>query len=83
MAACLTAVNDILDRLSLLTFEAYETREQIAQQSVLIDGTVSPVMRLWDQVLILPLVGVIDTLRARRFTERLLGIDGGQRPRSR
>ncbi|MEF8702358.1 MAG: STAS domain-containing protein [Candidatus Accumulibacter sp. UW26] len=74
MAACLTAVNDVLDRLSLLTFEAYvETRERIiAQQSVSLMELSTPVIRLWDQVLMLPLVGVIDTLRARQFTERLL-----------
>ena len=29
-------------------------------------------IRLWDQVLLLPLVGVIDTARARKFTGNLL-----------
>jgi rsbT co-antagonist protein RsbR len=74
LAACLTAVDDVLDRLSLLTFEAHvETREKIiAQQSLSLMELSTPVIRLWDQVLILPLIGVIDTLRARQFTERLL-----------
>jgi rsbT co-antagonist protein RsbR len=74
LAACLTAVDDVLDRLSLLTFEAYvEAREKIiTQQSLSLMELSTPVIRLWDQVLILPLIGVIDTLRARQFTERLL-----------
>jgi rsbT co-antagonist protein RsbR len=74
LAACLTAVDDVLDRLSLLTFEAYvEAREKIiTRQSLSLMELSTPVIRLWDQVLILPLIGVIDTLRARQFTERLL-----------
>lgn len=71
---CLAAMDDVLDRLSLLTFDSYvETRERIiAQQSLSLVELSSPVVRLWDQVLLLPLVGIIDTVRARQFTERLL-----------
>lgn len=74
LAVCLTAMDDVLDRLSLLTFEAYvETRERvIVQQSLSLMELSTPVIRLWDQVLMLPLIGVIDTLRARQFTESLL-----------
>lgn len=74
LTACLMAMNDVLDRLSLLTFEAYvETRERIiVQQSLSLMELSTPVIRLWDQVLMLPLIGVIDTLRARQFTESLL-----------
>lgn len=74
LTVCLRAVDDILDHLSLLTFEAYaETREKvIAQQSLSLMELSTPVIRLWEQVLMLPLIGVIDTLRARQFTESLL-----------
>jgi len=74
LATCLTIVDDVLDRLSLLTFEAYvETREKIiTQQGLSLLELSTPVIRLWDQILILPMIGVIDTLRARQFTERLL-----------
>lgn len=74
LATCLTVLGGVLDRLSLLTFEAYvETRENIiTQQSMSLMELSTPVIRLWDQVLILPMIGVIDTLRARQFTERLL-----------
>ena len=74
LTLCLAAVDDVLDRLSLLTIEAYvEARERlIAQQSLSLVELSSPVMRLWDQVVLLPLVGIIDTVRARQFTESLL-----------
>lgn len=74
LAACLSAVGDVLDRLSLLTFDSFvEARERvIVRQSLSLVELSTPVIRLWDQVLLLPLVGVIDTMRARQFTERLL-----------
>ncbi len=74
LALSLTLLASVLDRLSLLTFNAYvETRENIIlQQSMSLMELSTPVIRLWDQVLILPMIGVIDTLRARQFTERLL-----------
>ena len=74
LATCLTAVDDVLDRMSLLTFEGYvEAREKvIVQQSLSLMELSTPVIRLWEQVLMLPLIGVIDTLRARQFTESLL-----------
>lgn len=70
----LRQVDNVLDRLSLLTFESIvETRERvIAQQSVSLMELSTPVILLWNHVLLLPLVGVIDTIRARQFTERLL-----------
>lgn len=74
LAGAMTVLDDLLDRLSLLIFEAYvETRERvIAQQSLSLQELTSPVIRLWDQLLLLPLVGVVDTFRARQVTERLL-----------
>ncbi|MBN2232895.1 MAG: STAS domain-containing protein [Deltaproteobacteria bacterium] len=74
LVVCLAAVDDVLDRLALMTFDAYvEARERvIAQQSLSLVELSSPVVRLWDQVILLPLVGIIDTVRARQFTERLL-----------
>lgn len=74
LAACLAAVDDVLDRLSLMTFEAYvETRERIiTQQSLSLMELSSPVVKLWDQIILMPLVGIIDTVRARKFTENML-----------
>lgn len=74
LSICLRAVDDVLDRMSLLTFEAFvETRERvIAQQSLSLVELSTPVILLWNNVLLLPLIGVIDTVRARQLTERLL-----------
>lgn len=74
LANALRVIDDILDRLTLLTFEAYvEAREQlISQQSLTMMELSTPAILLWHNVLLLPLVGVIDTNRARQFTERLL-----------
>jgi rsbT co-antagonist protein RsbR len=74
LATSLRAADNVLDRLSLLTFDAFvETRERvITQQSLSLMELSTPVILLWNNVLLLPLVGVIDTIRARQFTERLL-----------
>lgn len=74
LSLCVGLVDDVLDRLSMLSFEAFvETRERvIAQQSLSLQELSTPVIRLWNQLILLPLVGVVDTLRARQITERLL-----------
>jgi len=74
LAACLTAVDDVLDRLPLLTFAAYaEVRETIvAQKSLAAIALSAPVILLCDQVLMLPLVGVINAPRTHEFTVRLI-----------
>lgn len=44
----------------------------ISEQSLSIMELSTPVLRLWHQILLLPLVGVIDTGRARQITDHLL-----------
>ncbi|MBN2885228.1 MAG: STAS domain-containing protein [Chromatiaceae bacterium] len=67
-------LDEVFERLLGFTFAAFiETRERIiTQQSLSLLELSTPVLRLWHQVLLLPLVGVVDTARARHFTERLL-----------
>ncbi len=67
-------MNKIIDNLGLLTFETYaKTREEvILQQSRSLMELSTPVIRLWDQIIMLPIVGVIDTVRATQLMESLL-----------
>jgi rsbT co-antagonist protein RsbR len=47
--------------------------ETIEQQRMTIRELSTPILDLWDGVLTLPVVGIIDTQRAIEMTERLLG----------
>lgn len=68
------AIQELVDEMGLLTVEFYmEVRERIInQQSLSLLELSTPVIRLWNKVLLLPLVGIIDTMRARQITESLL-----------
>jgi len=64
----------LLDQLGLFTTEAYQqTREEIImrQQQELLELS-TPVVRLWDRVLALPLVGTLDSARTQVVMESLL-----------
>jgi rsbT co-antagonist protein RsbR len=67
-------MNKIIDNLALLTFETFtKTREQIiTNQSQALLELSTPAIKLWDEVLLLPVVGVIDTVRAQLLMENLL-----------
>ncbi|WP_144142193.1 STAS domain-containing protein [Paraburkholderia sp. BCC1884] len=63
-----------LDQLGLLTVEAYQaTRQEIIerQQQELLDLT-TPVVRLWDSIVALPLIGTLDSERTQVVMESLL-----------
>jgi rsbT co-antagonist protein RsbR len=67
-------LNRGVDRLGIFTFECYmKAREGIiAQQSRTIMELSTPIIKLWDGILLLPLVGVVDTVRAAQVIEGLL-----------
>jgi rsbT co-antagonist protein RsbR len=70
----LTGINRVVDQLSLKTFAAFvETREQIIQrQSNALVELSTPTLLVWPEILLVPLVGVIDTKRAQQVMEELL-----------
>lgn len=64
----------ILDRLGLYTTEAHQrTREELIarQQQELLELS-TPVVRLWDNVLALPLIGTLDSARTQVVMQNLL-----------
>jgi rsbT co-antagonist protein RsbR len=64
----------VVDRLGLLTMEAYQrTREEIIarQQRELLELS-TPVVRLWDNILAVPLIGTLDSSRTQIVMESLL-----------
>lgn len=66
--------NLLLDRLGLYTVESYiKTREQVIarQQEEMLELS-TPVVKLWDGVLALPLIGTLDSARTQVVMESLL-----------
>jgi len=64
----------LMDKLGLLTFEAHtKGREEVIleQQKSLLELS-TPVIQVWEEILILPLIGSIDSARALQIMENLL-----------
>lgn len=70
----LIGVNRVVDQLSLATFLAFvQTREDtILRQSQAIFELSTPTLLVWPEVILMPLIGVIDTTRAQQIMEELL-----------
>lgn len=63
---------DVTDRKSTEDELQKAKDELITQQSRAIQELSTPVIEVWEDVLVLPLIGVIDTARAQRIVESLL-----------
>jgi len=72
---------DLAKRNAELAEREQENRELIARLRVAVDELSTPVLEIWDDVLVLPVVGIVDTQRSARMTERVL--DEVVRTRSR
>jgi rsbT co-antagonist protein RsbR len=74
MVETLWAATELLDRLSLVTTEAFMlTREELIsrQQQELLELS-TPVVKLWDGILALPIIGTLDSARTQVVMEELL-----------
>ena len=68
------AVTELLDNLGLYTTEVYQkTREEIIarQQREMLELS-TPVVKLWDGILALPMIGTLDSARTQLVMESLL-----------
>jgi rsbT co-antagonist protein RsbR len=74
LTADLWAATELLDRLALFTTEVYmRTREElISRQSQDMLELSTPVVKLWDGVLALPMIGTLDSSRTQVVMENLL-----------
>jgi rsbT co-antagonist protein RsbR len=73
-ADAIWAITTLLDRLGLLTMELYQKgRESVIhrQQEELLELS-TPVVRLWDNVVAVPLIGTLDSARTQVVMESLL-----------
>ncbi|WBB78022.1 STAS domain-containing protein [Micromonospora sp. WMMD882] len=68
------AYSGLVDQMGLFTFESYvRTRESlIADQAEQLLELSTPVVKLWEGVVAVPLVGTLDSARAQVVMERLL-----------
>ncbi|MFT2010667.1 STAS domain-containing protein [Pontibacter sp. 13R65] len=67
-------INKLLDNLSLATFETYlKGREEvILRQTDELNEISTPVIRVWDGILALPIIGTLDSSRTQIVMENLL-----------
>ncbi|MBD1398659.1 STAS domain-containing protein [Pontibacter sp. JH31] len=70
----LIAINNLLDNLSIVTFETFiKGREEvILRQTDEISEISTPVIRVWDGILALPIIGTLDSARTQIVMENLL-----------
>jgi len=72
--ALIIQINDLIDKIGLFTFEVYlNSREKLIkdQQRSLLEVSV-PVVKLWDKIIMIPLVGMLDSARTQLMMETLL-----------
>ncbi len=70
----LIQMNKLVDQFSAVVFESFLEKQErtIAEQRRTLLSLSTPVIRLWDEIVLLPLVGVIDSERAQQIIEKLL-----------
>lgn len=74
MSKAVIGFSILMDKLGLITIETYvKGREEVIkeQQRSLMEVS-TPVIQVWEEILILPLIGTIDSARAKQIMENLL-----------
>jgi rsbT co-antagonist protein RsbR len=74
LAEAILTASDLLDRLGLYTTEVHQnSREEVIlrQQEEMLELT-TPVVKLWDGILALPMIGTLDSARTQVVMETLL-----------
>jgi rsbT co-antagonist protein RsbR len=74
LTAATLEVSELLDNLGLLTIEAFQqSREEVIarQQEEMLELS-TPVVKLWDGILALPMIGTLDSARTQVVMETLL-----------
>lgn len=69
-----TLINKLIDTLSIVTFEAYVQAKEmliLKQQRSLVETAV-PVVKVWDRILMVPLIGILDSERTQLVMDRML-----------
>ena len=72
---------DVRSRTAALARSDEENRELIERLRVSLDELSTPVLELWEDVLVLPVIGLVDTQRSAQMTERALAEITRQRAR--
>ncbi len=68
------AINRLIDKIGLFTFETYvKSKERVIkeQQRALMELS-TPVVKVWDKILMVPLIGMLDSARTQLVMEALL-----------
>lgn len=68
-------ISDMGEEVRESTKKAEELEEKLAlieQQRKAIEELSTPIIKIWERVLVLPLIGTLDTRRSQRLTEALL-----------
>lgn len=74
MFDCYSSLDGMMNKILYYYYESYVTRrEQVIQaQALAIQELSTPVIQVWEGILVLPLIGAIDTQRAKVVMENLL-----------
>lgn len=73
-AEAMPGINLLIDRLGLIALEAYQDNREtlITDQQRVMEQVSVPVVKIWDKILLIPLVGMLDSGRTQHMMETLL-----------